>query len=88
MNDLVFHTGQLVIANRVLANKGVVDEHGHVSMRHPHDSEGYFLACSSSLELVGRINGMECTRDESPVSHGSRALLCLREANALLEALA
>ena len=35
MNDLDFHIGQLVIANRILANEGVVDAYGHVSMRIP-----------------------------------------------------
>ena len=36
MHDLDFHIGELVIANRILANEGVVDAYGHVSMRHPH----------------------------------------------------
>ena len=46
MNDLDFHIGQLVIANRILANEGVVDAYGHVSFRHPHHPERYLLACS------------------------------------------
>ena len=48
MNDLDFHIGQLVIANRILANEGVVDAYGHVSMRHPHHPERYLLSWSRS----------------------------------------
>ena len=56
MNDLDFHIGQLVIANRILANEGVVDAYGHVSMRHPGHPERYLLACSRSPELVERAD--------------------------------
>jgi len=43
MNDLDFHIGQLVIANRILANEAVVDAYGHVSIRHPRHPERYLL---------------------------------------------
>jgi hypothetical protein len=56
MNDLDFHIGQLVIANRILANEGVVDAYGHVSIRHPRHPERYLLACSRSPELVERAD--------------------------------
>src|SRR5256712_8280160 len=68
MSDLDFHIGQLVIANRILANEGVVDAYGHVSMRHPHHPERYLLAWSRSPELVERAGIMEFTLDGHPVS--------------------
>jgi ribulose-5-phosphate 4-epimerase/fuculose-1-phosphate aldolase len=74
MNDLDFHIGQLVIANRILANEGVVDAYGHVSMRHPRHPERYLLACSRSPELVERADIMEFTLDGAPVSDDGRAL--------------
>jgi hypothetical protein len=42
----------LVIANRILANEGVIDAFGHVSIRHPRHPDRYFLARSRSPELV------------------------------------
>ena len=44
----------LVIANRILANEGVVDAYGHVSVRHPENPNRYFLSRSRSPELVDR----------------------------------
>src|SRR5215510_6160935 len=73
MDDLDFHIGQLVIANRILANEGVVDAYGHVSMRHPHHPERYLLSWSRSPELVERADIMEFTLDGNPVSADGRA---------------
>jgi ribulose-5-phosphate 4-epimerase/fuculose-1-phosphate aldolase len=73
MNDLDFHIGQLVIANRILANEGVVDAYGHVSMRHPRTPECYLLSWSRSPELVERADIMEFTLDGNPISDDSRA---------------
>jgi ribulose-5-phosphate 4-epimerase/fuculose-1-phosphate aldolase len=73
MNDLDFHLGQLVIANRILANEGVVDAYGHVSIRHPHQSERYLLACSRSPELVERADIMAFTLEGNPVNDDGRA---------------
>lgn len=74
MNDLDFHIGQLVIANRILAHEGVVDAYGHVSMRHPHDPAHYLLAWSRSPELVERGDIMTFTLDGEPVNNDGRAL--------------
>ena len=73
MSDLDFHIGQLVIANRILANEGVVDAYGHVSMRHPLHPERYLLACSRSPELVERADIMEFALDGTSVSDDGRA---------------
>jgi HCOMODA/2-hydroxy-3-carboxy-muconic semialdehyde decarboxylase len=74
MSDLDFHIGQLVIANRILANEGVVDAYGHVSMRHPSHPERYLLAWSRSPELVEGADIMEFTLDGMPVHDTGRAL--------------
>jgi ribulose-5-phosphate 4-epimerase/fuculose-1-phosphate aldolase len=74
MNDLDFHIDQLVIANRILANEGVVDAYGHVSIRHPQHPERYLLAYSRSPELVERADIMEFTLDGNPVNADGRAL--------------
>ena len=42
----------LVIANRILANEGIADAYGHVSMRDPDNPQCYYLARSLSPELV------------------------------------
>ena len=42
----------LVRANRILANEGIVDAWGHISVRNPDNPETYFLSRSRSPELV------------------------------------
>lgn len=49
----------LVIANRILANEGVVDAYGHVSLRHPDDPAHYLLSRSRSPGLVEAGDIME-----------------------------
>ena len=43
---------ELVIANRILANEGVVDALGHVSVRNPLDPTHFFISRSLGPELV------------------------------------
>ena len=52
MSQLDHAIGELVIANRILANEGVVDAYGHVSIRHPANRDRYLLSRSRSPELV------------------------------------
>lgn len=52
MTTLADLINDLVIANRILANEGVVDAFGHVSVRHPHHPDRYILSVSRSPELV------------------------------------
>ena len=42
----------LVLANRILANEGVVDAFGHVSIRHPDDPNRFIIARAVGPELV------------------------------------
>lgn len=62
----------LVTANHILAHEGVVDGYGHVSIRHPHRSDRYFLSCSRSPELVTREDIVEFDLDSNPVTPDSR----------------
>ena len=43
---------ELAMANRIVANEGVLDAFGHVSMRHPDNPKRYFLSRSRAPELV------------------------------------
>jgi HCOMODA/2-hydroxy-3-carboxy-muconic semialdehyde decarboxylase len=49
LKDLI---DELVTANRILANEGIVDSFGHVSVRHPKDSQTYLLSRARAPELV------------------------------------
>src|SRR5437762_8141817 len=43
---------ELVVANHILANEGVLDGYGHVSVRNPTDPTRYFLARAGAPALV------------------------------------
>jgi ribulose-5-phosphate 4-epimerase/fuculose-1-phosphate aldolase len=64
----------LVIANRILANEGVLDSFGHVSVRHPTNPDRYLLARSCSPGIVGVDDIVEFTLDGKPVGPESRPL--------------
>jgi len=57
----------LMLANRILANEGVVDGFGHVSMRHPDNPDRYLLARSRSPELVTEDDILEFDLDSAPI---------------------
>ena len=61
MNETTLDTvlSELVIANRILANEGVVDAYGHVSVRHPTRPDRFFMARMLAPELVERGDLME-----------------------------
>ena len=64
----------LVIANRILANEGVIDAFGHVSIRDPRRPDRYFLARSRSPELVDRGDIMEFDLDNRPIDERGRTM--------------
>ena len=64
----------LVIANRILANEGVIDAFGHISIRHPRQPDRYFLARSRSPELVERADIMEFDLDNRPIDSQGRTM--------------
>ena len=63
MTDIESALGDLVVANRILANENVVYAYGHVSVRRPDDPERFFLSCSRGPELVSREDIMEFRLD-------------------------
>jgi HCOMODA/2-hydroxy-3-carboxy-muconic semialdehyde decarboxylase len=64
----------LVAANRILADRGVVDGYGHVSARDPRDPARYLLARSLAPELVTEADIMELDLDSRPLDGRDRAM--------------
>jgi ribulose-5-phosphate 4-epimerase/fuculose-1-phosphate aldolase len=54
---------QLVLANRILANEGVLDALGHVSVRHPKDPNTFLQSRSLGPELVTKDDILEIDLD-------------------------
>jgi HCOMODA/2-hydroxy-3-carboxy-muconic semialdehyde decarboxylase len=52
---------ELVTANRILANEGIVDSFGHVSARHPDNPEHYLLSRARAPERIERGDIVEYT---------------------------
>jgi len=59
---------ELVVANRILANEGVLDGYGHVSVRSPSNANRYLLARSQAPALVAAGDIVEYDLDSVPVS--------------------
>ena len=60
----------LVTANHILYNEGVVDGFGHVSIRHPGNPERYFLARSLAPAVVKRDDILEFDLDSNAIDAG------------------
>jgi len=65
--DLNEAISNLVIANRILAQKNVLDAFGHVSIRHPQNPDRYFLSRTRSPRLVTKPDIIEFSLDNRPV---------------------
>lgn len=65
----------LVCANHILYNEGVVDGFGHVSVRHPERADRYYLARSIAPAVVKRADIMEFDLASDPVEPGPRPYL-------------
>jgi HCOMODA/2-hydroxy-3-carboxy-muconic semialdehyde decarboxylase len=57
----------LVLANRILANEGVLDAFGHVSVRQPGRPGQFLLSCSRAPELVESGDILEFDGESQPV---------------------
>ena len=57
----------LVAANRILAEHGVIDAYGHVSIRSPKDPKRFFLARNIAPEIVQGEDLLEYGLDGEPV---------------------
>jgi ribulose-5-phosphate 4-epimerase/fuculose-1-phosphate aldolase len=62
----------LVAANRILADEGVVDAYGHVSIRHPGNPNRYVMSRSLAPILVSAGDIMEYDLDSTPVDPRGR----------------
>jgi len=58
---------ELATANRVLANEGVLDAFGHISIRHPHNPDRYLISRYGAAELMMPSDILELTLDSKPV---------------------
>jgi ribulose-5-phosphate 4-epimerase/fuculose-1-phosphate aldolase len=65
---------ELAIANRVLANEGVLDAFGHVSVRHPQKPDRYLISRYGAAELVTPEHILEMTLDSRPAEPTSARL--------------
>src|SRR5262245_2505945 len=62
----------LVAANRILAEHGVIDAYGHVSARSDSDPKRYLLARSIAPELVTHEDILEYDLDSNPIDPRGR----------------
>jgi len=51
---------ELVMANKILYNEGVVDGFGHISVRHPEKQDRFLIAKSMAPGLVSADDILEC----------------------------
>ena len=65
----------LVIASRILANEGICDAFGHISVRNPTNSERFFLARAIAPELVNLDDIIEFYLDGTAVSDTRKPFL-------------
>jgi HCOMODA/2-hydroxy-3-carboxy-muconic semialdehyde decarboxylase len=63
---------ELVTANRVLANEGVVDSFGHISVRHPDRKDRYLLSRARAPQRIEAADIMEFTLEGDPVDAKGR----------------
>ena len=62
----------LVAAYRILAEHGVIDAYGHVSLRSPRNPQRYYLARSLAPELVQEKDLIEYDLDSNPIDERGR----------------
>ena len=73
MSKLDFILEELVTANRILANEGIVDSFGHVSARHPDNPQHYLLSRARAPERIERDDIVEYTLDGTAIDERGRA---------------
>jgi HCOMODA/2-hydroxy-3-carboxy-muconic semialdehyde decarboxylase len=58
---------ELAVANRILANEGIIDAFGHISARNPKKPDRFFISRHRASELVEASDILEMTLDCTPV---------------------
>ena len=76
MDDQII--GNLVAASHILANEGVLDGLGHVSMRHPDNPQRYLMSRSLAPALVKASDVLEYDLDSNAVERQGRELFLER----------
>jgi HCOMODA/2-hydroxy-3-carboxy-muconic semialdehyde decarboxylase len=66
-NTLLEACHELALANHIVANEGVIDAFGHVSMRHPDNPHRYLLSRSRAPELVTAEDFIEYDINSQPL---------------------
>lgn len=74
----------LVLANRILANEGILDGYGHVSVRNPHRPDRFFLSRARSPALVGLDDILEFDMDGTPVEEAAGQMYAERPIHAAI----
>jgi ribulose-5-phosphate 4-epimerase/fuculose-1-phosphate aldolase len=69
---------ELVIANRILANEGIVDGLGHVSVRHAQRPDRFLLSRDQAPGLVTADDLMEFDLDANPIDAQGRRMYAER----------
>lgn len=69
---------ELVLANRILVDQGVLDAFGHVSIRHPNDANRFLLSRSLAPALITPEDIMEFDLDANAVDQRGRTLFLER----------
>ena len=64
----------LVAASRILAQQGILDGFGHVSVRHGRDPNRYFLSRAIAPELITAADIVEFDLDSNPIDGENRGL--------------
>jgi Class II Aldolase and Adducin N-terminal domain len=69
---------ELVAASRILADQGVLDAYGHVSIRHPANPNRYLVSRAMSPADVTAADIMEFDLDSNPVDQRGRSVFLER----------
>jgi HCOMODA/2-hydroxy-3-carboxy-muconic semialdehyde decarboxylase len=72
--DLRDTVADLVTANHILFDEGVVDAFGHVSVRHPERPQHFLLSRAMAPSQVGAADIVEHDEDGEPVDANGRAV--------------
>jgi HCOMODA/2-hydroxy-3-carboxy-muconic semialdehyde decarboxylase len=64
----------LVAANRILSEHGVLDAYGHISARDPRHRQQYWISRALPPALVAAADIIACDLDNNPLRHGEIGL--------------
>ena len=62
----------LVVANHILVNQGVLDGFGHISVRDPANPQRFFIARSMAPALVQADDILACDLDSNVIDERGR----------------